>query len=294
MQSEATIAQRNEDIITAEANLRNAGDELLRLLNLPDAMAQGLEITPLTEPSTDKVDIDVEAAIQTALDQRTEVRSQRLEVERLGVDSKYRRNQKRPTADLVLGYGSSGDAGTGPVQLPDGTVVIRRTDLNDAFSTAFGFTLTGWRIGINIGYPLQNRTARANSQIADLALERGQRQLDQIELGITTEVRSAARGVRTAAQQIESARATSKLQQRNLDAEQKRYENGMSDSFRIAQIQNDLTAARSREVTAVTNYRVALVDYYRSIGRLLEQDGVELVGPDDTPPPRRSFFSLFH
>jgi len=294
VQSEATIALRQEDIITAAANLRDAGDELLRLLNLPDAMAQGLEIEPLTKPSTDKVDIDVEQAIQTALDQRTEVRTQRLTVQRLEIDSKYRQNQKLPSADLRLGYDSSGDAGTGPVALPGGGTRIVSTDLNDAFSTAFNRDFIGWTIGLTVSYPLQNRTARANSAIADLALDRGKTQLDQVELGVTTEVRAAARRVSTAAQQIESARATSRLQQRNLEAEQKRYENGMSDSFRIAQIQNDLTAARSREVTAVTNYRIALVDYYRSIGNLLEQDRVELLGPEDPAPQRGSFFSLFH
>jgi outer membrane protein TolC len=293
VQSEATIALREEDIITSEAAQRDAGDELLRLLNLPEAMAAGYDVVPVTEPTTEEVAIDVEAAIETALAERTEVRTQRLAVERAEIDARFFDNQKRPQADLRAGYGSSGLAGVGPVPVEEDEVRILRTDLNDAFDTVRNREFTGWSVGLFFSYPLQNRTAEANSAIAELQLEQAGAQLDQVELGIATEVRSAARRVRTAAQQIQSARATSRLQRRNLEAEQKRYENGMSDSFRIAQIQTDLTEALSREVTAVTNYRIALVDYYRAIGRLLEQKGVELVGPEDEEPPSGSDFSLF-
>ena len=41
-------------------------------------------------------------------------------------------------------------------------------------------------------------------------------------------------------------------------------------------VEEDLTSARSREVTAVTAYRRALVEYYRSIGKLLDQTGVSV------------------
>jgi outer membrane protein len=293
VQSEATIALREEDIITAEAALGDAGDELLRLLNLPDAMAAGYDVVPVTEPTTEEIDIDVEAAIATALAERTEVRTQRLAVERAEIDARFFANQKLPQADLRAGYGSSGLAGVGPVPVSEDEVRVLRTDLNDAFDTVFDRDFTGWSVGLFFSYPLQNRTAEANAAISELELDQAGTQLDQVELGIATEVRSAARRVRSAAQQIQSARATSRLQRRNLEAEQKRYENGMSDSFRIAQIQTDLTEALSREVTAVTNYRIALVDYYRAIGRLLEQKGVELVGPEDEEPPPGSDFSLF-
>jgi len=293
VQSEATISQRQEGIITSEARLRDAADEVLRLLNLPDLMAQGLDVVPLTDPETEKVDIDVDEAIRTALEERPELRSQRLEVERLDVSSRFRRNQKLPGADVSVTYDSSGIGGRGQLPISETEVLNLDTDLSDAFQSVYKRDFTGWSIGLSLSYPLQNRVARANSVIANLALQQGQTQLSQLELSITTEVRSAARAVRTAAQQIESARATRNLQQRNLEAEQKRYENGMSDSFRIAQIQNDLTEARSREVTAVTNYRTSLVAYQRAIGRLLEDKGVELVGPEDEEPMEKSRFSLF-
>jgi outer membrane protein TolC len=52
----------------------------------------------------------------------------------------------------------------------------------------------------------------------------------------------------------------------------------MSSSFRVLQIQDDLTQARSREVSAVASYRRALASYYRALGVILDQQGVELEG----------------
>ncbi|HSL84866.1 MAG TPA: TolC family protein, partial [Thermoanaerobaculia bacterium] len=91
---------------------------------------------------------------------------------------------------------------------------------------------------------------------------------------------TAARQVETTAKQIESARVSVRLEEQNLDAERKRYENGMSSSFRVLQIQEDLTQARSREVSAVTAYRRALAEFYRSVGILLDQKGVDLDVPE--------------
>ena len=101
-------------------------------------------------------------------------------------------------------------------------------------------------------------------------------------LTIRTEVRTAARGVETAGKQIDSARVSRELAEKNLDAAQKRYENGLWTSFQVLEIQEDLTAARSREVEAITGYRRALLAYFRAIGVLLEQEGIELV--DDADP----------
>jgi outer membrane protein len=282
VQSEATIATRQEDIITAEARRGDAADRLLQLLNLGEAMAEGLGVEPRTPPQTQSIVIDVDQAIATALAERPEIRQQQLQVERLEVDSHFFRNQKLPTADLVVAYGAEALASP-----------ALGTDLFDVFSDVLGREFTGWQLGVVMAMPLQNRAARAQSAVADLGLDRGRTVLDQLELDVTTEVRSAARAVRTAEQQIQSAQASVRLQERNLEAEQRRYENGMSTSFRVTEIQEDLTAARSRLVSAITNYRRALTAYYRATGLLLEESDVELIGPVEVELPRRTIGSLF-
>jgi outer membrane protein TolC len=95
-------------------------------------------------------------------------------------------------------------------------------------------------------------------------------------------VRRAARALDTAVKSIQAAIKAREFQEKNLDAQKKRYENGMSTSFEITQIQDQLTQARSGEVTAIVNYRTALAEYYRAIGRLLDQEGVVLEDPQET------------
>ena len=144
-----------------------------------------------------------------------------------------------------------------------------------------GQVFEGWNVGLNLSKALQNRSARAQSRIADLALNQGRLELRDLMLNIRTEVRTATRGVETAGKQIDSARVSRELAEQNLDAAQKRYENGLWTSFQVLEIQEDLTAARSREVEAITTYRRALLAYFRGIGVLLEQEGIELVDDAD-------------
>jgi outer membrane protein TolC len=283
VQSEAGIATRQEEIIRVRAAVDDAADELRRLLNLEDAAHWATPILPTTAPEIDRIAVDLEKALGMALADRPELAAQRLAVETLEIDERFFRNQKLPTVDVQLRYGYNGTGGdvvltrdpeTGePVEVDDG-------GYSDALQQITDRDFKGWQLGVNFAYPLQNRTARANHTIARLAVERGSTQLQDLELQVRTEVRQAARGVETAAQQIDSARKSRELAERNLEAEQKKYENGLSTSFQVLEIQEDLSAARSREVNAITGYRRALVRYYRAVGQLLQANGVELEDTD--------------
>jgi outer membrane protein len=267
VQSEAAIATRDEDIIRATSAIGDAEDELRRLLNLPTtANLWQKPIVPTTLPETERISIDVNAAIATALAERPELRTQEFQLAQARLDAEFFRGQLRPDLALHVDYGYNG-TGLG---------------FNDAFNQVSGFNFRGWFVQLQLSYPIQNRTARAQSAIANLDVDRVQTLYEQPQQLVSTEVRRAARAVETAAKQIDAARISLDFQNKNLNAEKKRYENGMSTSFQITQIQDDLTQARSREVQATINYRTALAEYYRSIGRLLEQQGVAVDDPAET------------
>lgn len=283
VQSEATVATREEEIIRARAAVGDATDLLLQLLNLDREAYWDLELVPTTDPAAERIEIDLEQAIATALQERPEVTLQRLNLQSTELSARVARRDKLPSVNLVLTYGSAGLAGRGVIFDPEtGDPLPVETDLNDAFNDVFTRDFDNWSIGVDVSYAIQNRDARAASTIADLDAQAARTDLDRLRLQVITEVRAAARGVETAAQQIESARVSRRLQERNLEAEQKRYENGMSTSFQVTEIQDDLTGARSREVSAITGYRNALAEFYSATGQLLEVTGVELV-EDDLP-----------
>jgi outer membrane protein TolC len=284
IQSEAGIAAREEDIIRAEAAIGDAADRLRFLLNLESGPYWDAEIVPATDPETERVPIDLAEAIETALSERPEVASQLYRLEALEIDESFFRNLARPQLDLIVGYGLFGQAGDAPaIRNPDTGEVEQPAlegDLSDVIDDVRSREFDSWSAQLIFSYPLQNRERRAQATIAGLAVDQGLAELERLQRQIVTEVRAAARQVETAAKQIESARVSRRLEERNLDAERKRYENGMSSSFVVLQIQEDLTQARSREVSAVTAYRRALAEFYRSVGVLLEQKGVELDVPE--------------
>jgi outer membrane protein TolC len=230
------------------------------------------------------VPIDLAEAIETALSERPEVASQLYRLEALEIDESFFRNLARPQLDLIVGYGLFGQAGDAPaIRNPDTGEVEQPAlegDLSDVIDDVRSREFDSWSAQLVFSYPLQNRERRAQATIAGLAVDQGLAELERLQRQIVTEVRAAARQVETAAKQIESARISRRLEERNLDAERKRYENGMSSSFVVLQIQEDLTQARSREVSAVTAYRRALAEFYRSVGILLDQKGVDLDVPE--------------
>ncbi len=287
IQSEVGIAIRQEEIIRAGAAVQDAADRLRQLLNVEDERLWTLDIVPTTDPKTARVAIDLEQALRDAIEKRPEVANQQLAIQSREIDALFLRNQLKPRLDLDVRYGFNGLGGDVLVLAPGASPFDPNAEstkvpggYTDALRQVVEAKFEGWQVGLNFAMPLQNRAAKAAAVIADLALEENRAGLDDLALAVRTEVRQTARAVETAAQQIDSAGKSRELAEKNLDAEQKRYENGLSTSFQVLQIQDDLSQARSREVSAITGYRRALTSYYKAIGRLLEESGVEI--QDDT------------
>ncbi|TNF70807.1 MAG: TolC family protein [Acidobacteria bacterium] len=280
VQSEAGVADREVEIIRAQALVGDRMDIVRQLLNLKGEQEWTAPIEPISDPFKDALEVDVDAAIATALEERPEVRAKKLSISNQELDTRYFRNQKKPRLDLTATYGLNGVGGdvTDRDFLSGEILGTEEGDYGDAIDQILNADFDGWRVALNFAMPLQNRFAKANVAIADLALERGLVELDDLELAVTTEVRRVIRLLDASAEGIESARVSRRLEEKNYEAEQKRYDNGMSTSFQVLRIQEDLIAARSRFVSAVATYRRALALHYQSIGRLIEESGVQIVG----------------
>ncbi len=277
VQSEAQIATRQETIIRARGAVGDAEDLLFFFLNIDQGEAWSKTIVPDTEAIIEYPPVDLAQAIESALASRTEILSQQLQVKGLMLDREFFAQATKPRLDFKATYGLAGLGGDEVIRNPDGTIGSTIPGgWDDAFDQVIGFDYPGWSIGLELGIPIQNRTARARKAIAELALEAGKLTADELELRVTTEVRAAVRGLETSREQLESAKVSTRLAEKNLDAERKKYDNGLSTAYQILQVQDDLTAARFRQVSAVTGYRKSIVEYNRATGGLLSSSNVTI------------------
>ena len=277
--SEAGVAAREEDIIRRQQFVGDAEDQLRRLMNLEHGELWDVPLVPTTDPEIEHEPVNLKAAVETAYAKRADVIQKELSNKTVELDAKVARSLAKPQLDLSGNYGFNGVGGTIDTTI-NGQPVFSETTYSDTLKQLTDGLYEGWSIRLDFSMPLQNRAAKARRAQADLAVEQANLELRDLKDQVLLEVRRAARAVETAAKAIESARISSKLAQKNLEAEQKRYENGLSTSFRVLEIQEDLSGARSREVQAVISYRKALTAFQQLTGELLEKQNVVLLAED--------------
>ncbi len=263
--AQSEVASREEGVIVAENSLAQAEDDLKRVI-FPqnDPLMWQTRISPTDRPSAEPVPIDIEAAVQSALTNRTDMVAARKNLERSDYNLDYARNQLRPQLDLLATYGGSGADGTQirdaqgnplPQPIPGGW--------GDAVSEVFGFDFPTWTVGFNVSYAIPNRTAKASAATARLSKDQTLASYRRLELQVAAEVRTAGRGVDSGFKRVASSQAARRLAAERLDAEEKKFAAGMSTNFFVTQAQRDLAQAEVNELRAVADYRKSVINYQR-------------------------------
>jgi outer membrane protein TolC len=118
-----------------------------------------------------------------------------------------------------------------------------------------------WVVGVSLSYPLGQSNEEANYARARLSRVQAAERLKGSQGRAIQQVRDAAYKIEMNAKRIETTRAATNLAEQRLDAEQKRFEVGLSTSFLVIQAQRDLAQAKANEVSSVLAYDLALVDF---------------------------------
>ncbi|MGZ6972057.1 MAG: TolC family protein, partial [Thermoanaerobaculia bacterium] len=256
VQTEVTIAQREQDIITAEGLIGDAQDRLRRLLNVQSQPDWNRPIVPTDRPTRESLregfQANVEAGFKRALETRPEVRQALLSIESKKITRAYTKNQLRPRLDLSGSYGFNGLGAQALFQNPDGT--LAQLNYSDALQDIFHRTYPSWTLGATFVVPIGNNVARGNEALANADLELARTNFAITKANLNVEVRGAARAIDIGYRSVDAASKARELAERNLDAEKKKFENGMSTTFQVAQVANDLTTAVTAELQAIATY----------------------------------------
>jgi outer membrane protein TolC len=270
VQAQAEAATRRQNLAAAEAAAQTAEIALKRfLVNGTDDPLWRQTLRPVDLPSLQPPPADVEGAVRRALTERTDIINARRGLDTSDINIRYFKNLSLPAVDFTASYGAAGLGGpelirsgssidsqlTGQV-IPGGYV--------DALSILRQRDYPNWNFSVAMSYPLFGNQAEAQHARARLQRNQSMTRIRALEVQIAAEVANAALTVQSNLKRVEAATAARELALKRLEAEQSKFDVGMTTNFFVVQAQRDLRDAQNVELRALADYRKSLVNFERA------------------------------
>jgi HAE1 family hydrophobic/amphiphilic exporter-1 len=286
----AELERRRGDLYSSREAASRAENALKALLLAdPADPLWSARLVPADEPDDpSQATPDVDAAHASATALRPEVAEATARFDRLAIEDEAARDRTRPQLDLVAAYSRRGLAGEQNPGL-DPPFPVGADSVPDAVDGGLGRSYGTIRegrfpdasVGLALTVPLGNRAARADAAVARSTRTQAELALLRARQAVEVEVRNAAVALETAGQRLAAARAGRAAAETQLNAEEERFDAGLSTSFFVLTRQNDLTQARLAETAALADLRKARVEWARATGTLLSERRIEI---EDTDP----------
>jgi outer membrane protein len=263
----AEVAQRRENLIVARTQALQAEDVLRTLVVDPKhADYWTVRLEPADRVPPIGVQPDVDAAVRRALAERADIVEARRQIENTETSILLARNETMPDLRAQATYLTNGQGGTRLLRtggFPGSIIGVDRTSFGSVLAQVLSADYPTWSVGLTLTYPVGRSVEEANLARARIERDQTAARLRSLELSVVREVRDAALRLEQNRQRIETARLGRELAEQRLDAEQKRFDVGMSTSFLVIQAQRDLAIARDNEQRTYLDYQLAAVSFER-------------------------------
>jgi outer membrane protein TolC len=170
-----------------------------------------------------------------------------------------------PALDLTASYGVAGIGGPQFFRSGFGGAItdVVSSGYSDALRLLAQRDAPSWNVALNFSYPIGASPAEANVARARLQQRQTIAQTRLLELRVATEVTNAALQVEATRERLQAATVALELAEKRLEAEQSRFDVGLTTNFFVVQAQRDLRDAQNAELRALLDYRRAQVDFER-------------------------------
>jgi outer membrane protein TolC len=263
--AQAEVAQRRENLIVARTNARQAEDALRLAVIDPkrdDYWTMHLvpaDTVPLVSPLP-----NVDEAVRHALADRTDLIRTRKEILNTETNIALQKSETLPDLRAQASYLTAGAGGNRLIregEFPGTIVGVETTPFGDVLGQVFRADYPTWTLGMVFSYPLGKSAAEATLARSRLEHDQTAARLRSQELTAVRQVRDAAARLEQNQQRIETTRLGRELAEQRLDAEQRRFDVGLSTSFLVIQAQRDLAIARNNETQSLLDYQLASVAF---------------------------------
>lgn len=288
VRAEAEVATAQQNLTAAITNVQQQENVLKNAISkngLKSPSVLEAEIVPtdrIEVPATETVQ-PIQDLMNLALKARPEILRSRVQLTNRDINLKGVRNSLKPQVNLVGDLTNNGLAGeVNEIFLPfPGQTLVTPTEyflggLGTSLGQVFRRNFPDYQIGVQLRIPLKNRQAQADLAASLLEKRQAEIRLRQSENTIRREVQDAVIGVRQARAQYEAARKSRVLQEKTLEAEQKKFNLGASTIFEIVQVQRDLAFSRTDEIRSQNNYIKAKISLDLSTGQTLEKSNISI------------------
>ena len=289
VRAEAEVATREEDLTVAETQVR-LQETLLKNALSKNGLASPSILSARIIP-TDLIQVprvedlgSIEGMMQAAISSRPDIEQSRIEVGNRDINLKAIRNARLPQVGVSFDVTNNGLAGrpndiflgqdgsTNPMADP-----FFLGGLGSALGQIFRRNFPDYQVSLDVSIPLRNRQAQADLTATMLERRQAELRLRQSENSIRAEVQNAVIGVEQARARYLTTVKGRQLQERTLEAEQKKFDLGASTIFLVVQAQRDLALARSAEIGAMNNYVIAKIELERATGETLRANNISML-----------------
>ncbi len=307
------IVAANTQLTTFEQNVYTAQESVtraentLKTLMLPDRTTDvwTRALVPVSPIELEIPNVPLEQSVSAALTNRQELAQLQANAEINQINERYFRDLTKPQIDLVGSFTSSGLAGspvprianTGnsalterinqlsalnglpPLETTTTTSTITPNLIGGNFQS-LGNLLTAdyptYRVGVRISLPFGNKVAKANLGRTLAEGDRIKNQQAQTAQIIEADVRNTTQALRSVEARLASAAASRASAEQLYESEQRQFRAGTTTVFLVQQRQNELVAARGRELQAQTDLNKAISEFRRATGTTLAANSVEI------------------
>ncbi len=253
--AEIGVAERLEKLIMARTEVKQVQRKLKLYLN-DNGLALDSEqwLAPKSEPTLFKFDFDRQQVAEQALAGRLELLELELKLAQDATKIAYLENQTLPLFMLEYQYAFRG-----------------RSDQSagDSYDEVFSNDYNDWSIGLKFELPVTN--AAREAQLERAVQQKMQRLTTQRlrQLSIRREIFDALDQVDQNWQRILANRQNVILAGLNYQAEIRQFTEGFRTMTEVLEMLTKLGEAQIREVKAVADYQIALIDLAYATGTLL-------------------------
>jgi outer membrane protein len=270
--SEFDLTQAQGLYRTQEVILRN----LILRADSPVFAAGFTEIVP-----TDRINVpdmlegtSVPDLIQQGLAKRPDLAQAELQIKTGQISAAASKNSALPQLNAYANVQTRGSAEQAYEQLGTPGTGIPALPTNFALGGLKVSTIV--QAGVQLNLPLRNRIAEADAARDQAQVRQVQARTEKLENQIRQDIENAEIALETSFAAYKAARTSRGYQEQLLQAERDRLEFGQSTPLAIVQDQAFLSQAKSTEIAARSNYEKARIELDRSLGDLLQKNGIAL------------------